>query len=65
MNREIDDAQTKNRRLSHLAPQGMAGFFLGNGSKFFNEFGEGDIRRAFIEVSLVDCRVVLQFFGNN
>jgi len=29
----------------HLAPQGMAGFVLANGSLSSNQSGEGDIRR--------------------
>jgi hypothetical protein len=32
--------------IHHLAPHGMAGFVLANGSMSSNQFGEGDIRRA-------------------
>jgi type I restriction enzyme M protein len=40
--------------IHHLAPQGMAGFVLANGSMSSNQSGEGDIRRALIEADLVD-----------
>ena len=51
--------------IHHLAPQGMAGFVLANGSMSSNQSGEGDIRRALIEADLVDCMVALpgQLFG--
>ena len=45
--------------IHHLAPQGMAGFVLANGSMSSNQSGEGDIRRAPIEADLVDCKVAL------
>ncbi|MDH4445244.1 MAG: N-6 DNA methylase, partial [Akkermansiaceae bacterium] len=45
--------------IHHLAPQGMAGFVLANGSMSSNQSGEGDIRRALIEADLVDCMVTL------
>ena len=45
--------------IHHLAPQGMAGFVLANGSMSSNQSGECDIRRAFIEADLVDCMVAL------
>jgi type I restriction enzyme M protein len=45
--------------LHHLAPQGMAGFVLANGSMSSNQSGEGEIRRALIEADLVDCMVAL------
>jgi type I restriction enzyme M protein len=45
--------------IHHLAPQGMAGFVLANGSMSSNQSGEGDIRRALIEADLVDCMVSL------
>jgi len=45
--------------FQHLAPQGMAGFVLANGSLSSNQSGEGDIRRALIEADLVDCMVAL------
>jgi len=51
--------------IHHLAPHGMAGFVLANGSKSSNQSGEGDIRRAPIEADLVDCMIALpgQLFG--
>ena len=45
--------------LHHLAPRGMAGFVLANGSMSSNQSGEGEIRRALIEADLVDCMVAL------
>jgi type I restriction enzyme M protein len=45
--------------IHHLAPQGMAGFVLANGSMSSNQSGEGDIRRALIDADLVDCMVAL------
>ncbi len=45
--------------IHHLAPQGMAGFVLANGSMSSHQSGEGDIRRALIEADLVDCMVAL------
>jgi len=45
--------------IHHLAPNGMAGFVLANGSMSSNQSGEGDIRRALIEADLVDCMVAL------
>ena len=45
--------------IHHLAPQGMAGFVLANGSMSSNQSGEGEIRRAIIEADLVDCMVAL------
>ena len=45
--------------IYRLAPQGMAGFVLANGSMSSNQSGEGDIRRALIEADLVDCMVAL------
>jgi type I restriction enzyme M protein len=45
--------------IHHLAPHGMAGFVLANGSMSSNQSGEGDIRRALIEADLVDCMVAL------
>ena len=45
--------------IHHLAPDGMAGFVLANGSMSSNQSGEGDIRRAIIEADLVDCMVAL------
>ncbi|MEW5825256.1 MAG: N-6 DNA methylase [Candidatus Bipolaricaulota bacterium] len=45
--------------VSHLAPNGIAGFVLANGSMSSNQSGEGEIRRAMIEADLVDCMVAL------
>ncbi|KRG85814.1 SAM-dependent DNA methyltransferase [Stenotrophomonas sp. CW117] len=43
----------------HLAPNGTAGVVLANGSMSSNQSGEGDIRKAMIEVDAVDCMVAL------
>jgi type I restriction enzyme M protein len=45
--------------IYHLAPSGIAGFVLANGSMSSNQSGEGEIRRAIIEADLVDCMVAL------
>ena len=45
--------------IHHLAPHGMAGFVLANGSMSSNQSGEGDIRRALVEADMVDCMVAL------
>ena len=45
--------------LHHLAPTGMAGFVLANGSMSSNQSGEGEIRKALVEADLVDCMVAL------
>ncbi|MFT5029631.1 MAG: type I restriction enzyme M protein [Candidatus Binatia bacterium] len=45
--------------IHHLAPHGMAGFVLANGSMSSNQSGEGQIRQALIEADLVDCMVAL------
>ena len=45
--------------IHHLAPHGMAGFVLANGSMASNQSGEGEIRKAIIEADLVDCMVAL------
>ncbi len=45
--------------ISHLAPTGIAGFVLANGSMSTNQSGEGEIRRAIIEADLVDAMVAL------
>lgn len=45
--------------IHHLAPNGVAGFVLANGSMSSNMSGEGDIRRAIVEADLVDCMVAL------
>jgi type I restriction enzyme M protein len=45
--------------VHHLAPTGLAGFVLANGSMSSNQSGEGEIRKNIIEVDLVDCMVAL------
>ncbi|MCP9473542.1 MAG: SAM-dependent methyltransferase, partial [Nitrospira sp.] len=45
--------------IHHLAPTGMAGFVLANGSMSSNQSGEGEIRKNIIEADLVDCMVAL------
>jgi type I restriction-modification system DNA methylase subunit len=45
--------------IHHLAPTGMAGFVLANGSMSSNQSGEGEIRKAIVEDDLVDCMVAL------
>jgi len=45
--------------IFHLAPNGIAGFVLANGSMSSNQSGEGEIRKAIIEADLVDCMVAL------
>jgi type I restriction enzyme M protein len=52
--------------IHHLAPVGIAGFVLANGSMSSNQSGEGNIRKAIIEADLVDCMVALPgqlFYG--
>lgn len=50
----------------HLAPRGIAGFVLANGSMSSNTSNEGEIRKNLIEADLVDCMVALpsQLFYN-
>ena len=45
--------------ISHLAPTGIAGFVLANGSMSSNQSGEGEIRKNIVEADLVDCMVAL------
>jgi type I restriction enzyme M protein len=45
--------------IHHLAPTGLAGFVLANGSMSSNQSGEGEIRKAIIEADLVDCMIAL------
>ncbi len=45
--------------VHHLAPAGVAGFVLANGSMSSNQSGEGDIRKSLIEAERVDCMVAL------
>lgn len=45
--------------VHHLAPHGIAGIVLANGSMSSNTSGEGEIRKRLIEEDLVDCMVAL------
>jgi type I restriction-modification system DNA methylase subunit len=45
--------------VHHLAPAGVPGFVLANGSMSSNQSGEGEIRKNLIEANLVDCMVAL------
>ncbi len=45
--------------VHHLAPKGVAGFVLANGSMSSSQSGEGEIRKNLIEAELVDCMVAL------
>ncbi len=45
--------------IHHLAPNGIAGFVLANGSMSSNQSGEGEIRKKIIEADLVDCMIAL------
>ena len=45
--------------VHHLAPAGVAGFVLANGSMSSNQSGEGEIRRNLVEAGLVDCMIAL------
>ena len=45
--------------IHHLAPSGIAGFVLANGSMSSNQSGEGEIRKAIVEADLVDCMVAM------
>jgi type I restriction enzyme M protein len=42
-----------------LAPSGVAGFVLANGSMSSNQSGEGEIRRQLVEQDYVDCMIAL------
>ena len=52
--------------IHHIAPSGIAGFVLANGSMSSNTSGEGEIRKRIIEDDLVDCMIALpsQLFYN-
>jgi len=52
--------------IYHLAPYGVAGFVLANGSMSSNTSNEGEIRKNIIEADFVDCMVALpsQLFYN-
>ena len=45
--------------VHHLAPAGVAGFVLANGSMSSSQSGEGAIRKNLIEAGLVDCMVAM------
>lgn len=45
--------------IHHLAPTGIAGFVLANGSMSSNQSGEGEIRKNLIEADLVDCMIAM------
>ena len=45
--------------IHHLAPNGMAGYVLANGSMSSQQSGEGEIRKNMVEADLVDCMVAL------
>jgi len=45
--------------IHHLAPQGIAGVVLANGSMSSTQSGEGSIRRAMVEADVVDCMIAL------
>ena len=45
--------------IHHLAPSGIAGFVLANGSMSTSTTSEGDIRQAIIDADLVDCMVAM------
>ncbi len=45
--------------VHHLAPAGVAGFVLANGSMSSNQSGGGEIRKKLVEADLVDCMVAL------
>jgi type I restriction enzyme M protein len=52
--------------IHHLAPHGIAGFVLSNGSMSSNTSNEGEIRKNIVEADLVDCMIALpsQLFYN-
>ena len=45
--------------IYHLAPTGVAGFVMANGSMSTNTASEGEIRKNMIEADLVDCMIAL------
>lgn len=45
--------------MHKLAPSGIAGFVLANGSMSSNTSGEGEIRKQLIEKDMVDCMIAL------
>jgi type I restriction enzyme M protein len=52
--------------VHHLAPAGISGFVLANGSMTSAQSGEDEIREAIVEADLVDCMIALPpqlFYG--
>jgi type I restriction enzyme M protein len=45
--------------IHHLAPTGIVGFVMANGSMATNTSSEGEIRKKIIESDLVDCMIAL------
>jgi type I restriction enzyme M protein len=45
--------------IYHLAPNGVAGFVLANGSLSSNQSNEGEIRKSMVEADIVDCIVAM------
>ena len=45
--------------VHHLAPTGVAGFVLANGSMSSQSSGQGGIRKNLVEANLVDCMIAL------
>jgi type I restriction enzyme M protein len=45
--------------VAHLAPSGVAGVVLANGSMSSSQAGAGDIRKAIVEADLLDCMIAL------
>jgi type I restriction enzyme M protein len=53
--------------IHHLAPSGIAGFVMANGSMSSQTSGEGEIRRAIVQADLIDCMIALPgqlFYGS-
>ena len=52
--------------IYHLAPAGIAGFLLSNGSLSSNTSGEGEIRKNIVEADMVECIIAMpsQLFYN-
>jgi type I restriction enzyme M protein len=53
--------------IHHLAPDGVAGFVMANGSMSSQSSGEGEIRKAIVQADLVDCMIALPgqlFYGS-
>ena len=45
--------------IHHLAPRGVAGFVMANGSMSTSTASEGEIRKSIIEADLVDCMIAM------